>query len=211
MGFFYAMTTAIFWFRQDLRLSDNPAFLKACEAYDSVLPIYIDDNQHLDRTLGEASRAWLHHSLTSLKKSLQNLGSDLACYQGPAAEIIENICTNLDAEAVLWNRCYEPQAIARDSKIKSLLKARDVTAVSENASLFYEPWRILKKDQTPYRVFTPYWKMVYKEGLNQAPYSSPSTVPALPQDIPPPKAIEALELLPSQAWHESMLSFWNIG
>ena len=97
MGFFYAMTTAIFWFRQDLRLSDNPAFLKACEEYDSVLPIYIDDNEHLDRTLGEASRAWLHHSLTSLEASLQKLGSNLACYQGSAAKVIETICTKSDA------------------------------------------------------------------------------------------------------------------
>ena len=119
MGFFYAMTTAIFWFRQDLRLSDNPAFLKACDEYDSVLPIYIDDNDHLDRTLGEASRAWLHHSLTSLEASLQNLGSDLACYQGASAQIIETLCTELAADAVLWNRCYEPQAIDRDSKIKA--------------------------------------------------------------------------------------------
>ena len=211
MGFFYAMTTAIFWFRQDLRLSDNPAFLKACDEYDSVLPVYIDDNDHLDRTLGEASRAWLHHSLTSLEASLQNLGSDLACYQGAAAQIIETLCTELAADAVLWNRCYEPQAIDRDSKIKASLKARDITAVSENASLFYEPWQILKKDQTPYRVFTPYWKMVYKEGLHRAPCATPSVIPALPKNFQEPLTIDALNLLPSRTWHKEMLSFWSIG
>ena len=211
MGFFYAMTTAIFWFRQDLRLSDNPAFLKACEEYDSLLPIYIDDNDTLDRKLGEASRAWLHHSLLSLQGSLQEKGSDLVCYQGSSAKIIEELSTALEIDAVLWNRCYEPQAITRDSAIKASLKSHDIIAVSENASLFYEPWQILKKDQTPYRVFTPYWKMVYKEGLNQAPCSTPESVPTLPKNTPSSKTIDELKLLPEKTWHKAMLDFWNIG
>ena len=211
MGFFYAMTTAIFWFRQDLRLSDNPAFLKACEEYDSVLPIYIDDNDHLSRKLGEASRVWLNHSLVALQKSLKENGSDLRVYQGSAATIIEDLSIKVNTDAVLWNRCYEPQSIERDSKIKASLKTGDIDAFSENASLFYEPWQILKKDQTPYRVFTPYWKMVYKEGLNKPPCNTPQHIPALPKDMPESLAVADLKLLPSKPWAKQMLSFWDIG
>ena len=211
MGFFYAMTTAIFWFRQDLRLSDNPAFLQACENYDSLLPIYIDDNDELPRKLGEASRVWLHHSLLSLKQSLQQRGSDLIVFKGPAKQIIERLSTQLNADAVLWNRCYEPQAIQRDSAIKADLKKHDIEAISQNASLFYEPWQILKKDQTPYRVFTPYWKMVYQQGLNQVPCSSPQNIPPLPADTPASSNISGLQLVPAKSWPEKMLSFWKIG
>ena len=211
MGFFMPMTTAIFWFRQDLRLSDNPAFLKACSEYKTVLPIYIDDNDELPRNLGEASRVWLHHSLLSLQKSLQQLNSELVIYKGPAEQIIHNLCEQLTVDAVLWNRCYEPQAIARDSAIKTTLKAQDIDAISENAALFYEPWQILKKDQTPYRVFTPYWKMVYATGLNKAPFETPQVIPPLPENILPYLTITKLGLLPTKPWADAMLSTWQIG
>jgi len=205
------MTTAIFWFRQDLRLSDNPAFLKACIGYDTVLPIYIDDNAELPRKLGEASRVWLHHSLLSLQKNLQQHASDLAVYKGSAADVIDRLCKQCDVDAVLWNRCYEPHAIARDSAIKASLKEQDIDASSENASLFYEPWQILKKDQTPYRVFTPYWKMVYATGLNKPPFETPHKIPALPDNISDSLTITDLNLLPAKPWPAHMLSDWTIG
>jgi len=211
MGFFYAMTIAIFWFRQDLRLSDNPAFLKACTEYETVLPIYIDDNDELPRKLGEASRAWLHHSLLSLQQSLRAHRSDLAVYKGPAADIVTTLCSTLNVDAVLWSRCYEPQAIARDSAIKAALKKQDIDAISENASLFYEPWQILKKDQTPYRVYTPYWKMVRDAGLDKVPYEAPQSIPALPDAIPSSLTVADLALLPTRPWAKQMLNNWKIG
>lgn len=155
------MSTAIFWFRQDLRLSDNPAFLQACEQYTQVLPIYIDDYSTQDLPLGEASRVWLHHSLDKLKHSLQDHHSDLLLFQGDAKAILMELVSQLDAEAVLWNRCYDPHSIERDTAIKAALKAESILAHSENASLLNEPWQILKKDGTPYRVYTPYWKQVH--------------------------------------------------
>ena len=66
------MTVAktIVWFRQDLRIHDNPALLSAVDAGD-ILPIYIlDDVNSGDWSMGEASRLWLHQSLASLNESL---------------------------------------------------------------------------------------------------------------------------------------------
>ena len=211
MGFFCAMTTAIFWFRQDLRLSDNPAFLKACENYASVLPIYIDDSVTLPKQLGEASRAWLHYSLESLNESLQSHQSQLFTYQGDPNEILLQICKEVGADAVLWSRCYEPQSIARDTAIKSTLKEAGIDAISENASLFYEPWQVLKKDQTPYRVFTPYWKMVYQMGLNKPPCQMPLSIPTYPKNASSTQPIQALGLLPDKAWPSDILSHWQVG
>ena len=53
---------SIHWFRQDLRLADNPA-LNASAKSGKVLPIYILDNKNSDqRAIGGAGRVWLHHS-----------------------------------------------------------------------------------------------------------------------------------------------------
>jgi len=60
---------AICWFRQDLRLSDNPA-LSAASNHENLLPIYILDKDNSgENYLGAASKFWLHHSLEALKKS----------------------------------------------------------------------------------------------------------------------------------------------
>ena len=133
------MSTAIFWFRQDLRLSDNPGLVAACENYDQLIPIYIDDSEHLESNLGEASRVWLNQSLIALNEQLNNAGNKLSLFKGKASDIIDEICQQLDIDAVIWNRCYEPEAIERDSKIKSALKEQGIQAQSENALLLYEP------------------------------------------------------------------------
>jgi deoxyribodipyrimidine photo-lyase len=206
------MSIAIFWFRQDLRLSDNPAFLQACEQYTQVLPIYIDDYSTQDLPLGEASRVWLHHSLDKLKHSLQDHDSDLLLFQGDAKTIIMELVSQLDAEAVLWNRCYDPHSIERDTAIKASLKAESILAHSENASLLNEPWQILKKDGTPYRVYTPYWKQVHAAGLERLPSPTPSEIPTLPKlDSIEAISLDDLSLLPDRPWGDTMLKSWEVG
>jgi len=205
------MTTAIFWFRQDLRLSDNPALLAACSEYDHLIPIYIDDNEHLSSQLGEASRAWLHQSLSELNNQLNDLGSELLFFSGEASAVIEQICEQTDVDAVLWNRCYEPEAIKRDSDIKTMLKSKDIHAQSENALLLNEPWKVLKGDGTPYRVFTPYWKQVALLGLNRPPVATPSNIPTLPNSDLKSISLESLGLFPVKPWPKEMLGFWKIG
>ena len=205
------MTTAIVWFRQDLRLSDNPALLAACEEYDHLIPIYIDDTQAKSQ-LGEASRAWLHHSLSHLHNQLLEQGSSLLLFQGDPSQIIQQLCGTLEVDAVLWNRCYDPESIDRDSQIKTSLKADAIHANSYNASLLYEPWQVLKKDTTPYRVFTPYWKEVCRIGLTLPPSPTPQAIPSLPDTAGiTPLNLEELALLVDKPWPADMLSHWQIG
>lgn len=198
---------SIHWFRQDLRLSDNPALTKAAE-YDSVLPIYIlDDENAGEYLMGEASRWWLHNSLNSLNKSLGNM---LSVYAGNPQIIIDNIINCFDVESVNWNRCYEPWRMERDTKIKENLKAKGIEVNTHNGSLLWEPWNIKKDDGSPYKVFTPF----YRKGCWSA------KKPSLP--LPKPNnvnyvqdkdqiGIDALNLLPKISWHKKLEPNWSIG
>ena len=88
---------AIHWFRQDLRLSDNPALYKAA-SHGKVLPLFIlDDGNAGDYTMGSASRMWLHHSLKSLNNSL---GGNLSVYHGNPIYILDEILTRFDINAI---------------------------------------------------------------------------------------------------------------
>jgi deoxyribodipyrimidine photo-lyase len=197
------------WFRQDLRISDNPA-LNAAAAAGDVLPIYIlDDVNAADWAMGSASRAWLHHSLNALNLALDG---NLRIFRGDAREVIAQLVTSLQLEGFFWNRCYEPWRIRRDAQIKADLIAGDIQTRSFNASLLWEPWDISKKDGTPYRVFTPFYqKGCLSSARPRQPLASAGQIQWSDLAIDNSLSIDELELLPSACWHESLCSHWQIG
>ena len=206
-----ASKTTIMWFRQDLRVYDNPALIEAV-ANGQILPIYIlDDINTEDWSMGAASRVWLHGSLKALNHSLDG---HLKLYKGEAIAIIEQLVTRHKIDAVFWNRCYEPWRIKRDSRIKAQLKARDIDTKTFNASLLWEPWTVLKGDDTPYKVFTPYYRNgCMKKPSPRAPFKSPSNIHYLADDNQPASdlKIEALSLFENHPWQIKIQKRWRVG
>ena len=149
----------IVWFRQDLRLSDNPALAAAAAAGRPVIPLYILDTESAGRWApGGASRWWLHHSLEALSRSLTERGLRLVLRRGAAGPVLERLIAETGARGVCWNRLYEPWAIRRDDAIRAALQAEGVAVESFNAALLFEPGNVLSGSGAPYRVFTPFWR-----------------------------------------------------
>jgi len=152
------MRPVIIWFRQDLRLADNPALRAATAMGAPVLPLFVlDDAAPGDWKWGGASRWWLHHSLEALDKSLKG---HLVLRRGDAAKIVKALVKDTKAQAVLWNRCYEPFAMARDADLAEELLAAGITVETYNAALLHEPWELRTKGGKPFGVFTPFWKAI---------------------------------------------------
>ena len=144
--------TTIVWFRQDLRLTDNPALSSAVTA-GAVLPIYILDDT-VSRPMGSASKWWLHQSLNAIQDSLDGL----ILRRGQPLPILTELAQISGANAVYWNRRYDPDSITKDKHIKRQLESININVRTFNASLLNEPWQIATKSGTPFRVFTSYWK-----------------------------------------------------
>lgn len=198
---------SIVWFRQDLRLADNPALCAACEKGE-IIPVYIlDDENAGEWAMGGASRWWLHHALDSLN---QSLNGKLNIYQGDPLPILKRLAEQTSAARVLWNICYEPWRIVRDEKIEAALTELDVEVRCFNGSLLWYPWEVLKKDQTPYKVFTPYFR---RGCLSKAPPRKPLGVPLsikardLHESSLP---LDSLRLLPSIPWDRQMKEMWKV-
>ena len=202
----------IHWFRQDLRLSDNPA-LCAAAAAGAVVPIYIlDDETAGQDRMGSASRWWLHHSLAALNLALDG---KLLFFRGDAATILANLVTQIEAGGVYWNRCYEPWRITRDTALKKRLGDLGVTVESHNGSLLWEPWDIAKQDGTPYRVFTPF----YRRGCLSAtpprqPLGPPASLDIWQVDgkaLTGASDLDGLGLLLRHAWQDNIARHWTPG
>ncbi|WP_316354191.1 cryptochrome/photolyase family protein [Candidatus Trichorickettsia mobilis] len=202
------MSLIIQWFRQDLRISDNPALFAAANKGE-ILPIYILDNENAGKyKIGSASRIWLHHSLEKLNESLEY---KLRIFTGDAKEVIAQLLQKHNISAVYWNRCYEPWRIKRDQAIKEMLKRLGVEAHSFNGSLLIEPWELLKEDDSFYKVFTPFYKKAYLKGfLTGNPISKPYKLMISNQRIEC-LDLDSLKLLPTSTWSEGVISHWQIG
>ncbi len=210
------MQRSIMWFRQDLRLSDNPALTAALAAQDILAVYIVDDINSQNWKMGAASRWWLHHSLQSLNNSLDG---NLLVLAGDPLQLLPELAKSVKATQVHWNRCYEPWRVARDKTLKERLNEISIEATSHKAALLWEPWEVKKKDGTPYRVFTPF----YRRGCLQG--ATPSVPIAAPKQIPlhtkvnaeafancvGQQGIDALALLPSIPWDKTMRSTWQIG
>jgi len=159
------MKPIIVWFRQDLRLSDNPALIHAAETGSPLICLYVlDDEIPGDWRWGGASRWWLHHSLAALDKSLKAHKGRLVLRRGRADQIVKALVRDSGADMVVWNRCYEPFAVARDTALKSALTADGIDVQSFNTALLFEPWEIKTGSGTPFRVFTPFWNALRAKG-----------------------------------------------
>lgn len=198
----------IHWFRQDLRLSDNPSFSSATKQ-GAVLPLYIfDDVNCAKKDLGAASRCWLHHALVELNT---NLDFKLITKLGDPLFIIIELVKKYKIDEVHWNRCYEPWQIKRVTELKSALRDAGVIVTTQNGSLLWEPWEIEKKSGGNYKVFTPFYR---KGCLQFMPPRKPIPKPKKIQYLPHKErlnTIDSLNLLPSKPWGKVIMSHWAVG
>ena len=198
---------SIFWFRQDLRLSDNPGLSEAAK-YGKVLPVYIlDHNNHSDYNMGSASCWWLHNSLHQLNSALND---KLVVLRGDPENILLEIAKLHSIQRVHWNRCYEPWRISRDKKIKKSLEEHNILVKTYNGSLLWEPWEVLKQDKTPYKVFTPFYRCCLKNIPPRDPLPKPHNLSLASYDNSPTK-IEDLKLLPEIHWYNKLERHWGVG
>ena len=96
---------SIVWFRDDLRLADNPALRAAIDRGEPIIALFVLDEESPGiRALGGAARWWLHHSLASLDERLRERGAALVLRRGPAERVVRDLVTDAAAGAVFWNR-----------------------------------------------------------------------------------------------------------
>ena len=193
--------TALLWFRQDLRLSDNPALNHALDNGYAIIPVYIlDDENAAEWKMGGAARWWLHQSLSALNSDLRE---HMVFRKGKADDIIPALIKETGAKAVFWNRCYEPWRIKRDKAIKDGLKSNDIAVETFNGSLLWEPWEVSKDDGTPYRVFTPYYrKGCLKVREPREPLKRPERITYADHSADTGH-VDDLDLMPDIKWYEA--------
>jgi deoxyribodipyrimidine photo-lyase len=208
------MGATLVWLRRDLRLADQPALHAAVERGLPVIPVFIHaPEEEAPWQPGAASNWWLHHSLARLSEALAGRGSRLTLRRGASLETLLDLARETGADAVYWNRLYEPAVIRRDQEIKKALRGVGLTVTSFNAALLHEPWQVATGSGDPYRVFSPFWKTCRKAGIDVAPLAAPARLPApgRSRGLAAVRTPGCADLLPRIPWDHGLADSWVPG
>lgn len=174
------MSCTIVWFRNDLRIRDNPALLEASD-HGPVLPVYI--RAETFSAPGGALKWWLAHSLKSLSADLQTLGAPLILARGNPLPLLLELVHTTGATSVYWNERTGSEGRTQDETIARELRQRGITVRTFREDLLSDPRGIVGKNG-PYRVFTAFWN-----------HLMPCLDPESP--LPPPSALDPPGRIPS--------------
>ena len=163
---------SIFWFRRDLRVDDNHGLHEALTSCFPVLPIFIFDTNIIDELeLNDPRVSFIHEQLIKLNKLFKGHSSGLYTVKDSPKSAFNKIINTYDVQGVYFNEDYEPYAKQRDSEIQSLLANSGIKPKAFKDHVIHAKNEILKADQTPYTVFTPY-KNKWMEKRNDSTIAS---------------------------------------
>jgi deoxyribodipyrimidine photo-lyase len=161
---------SIFWFRRDLRLNDNAGLYRALKVGKPVLPIFIFDKCILDKLQDKSDPrvSFIHKTLTEINTLLKEYNSSLVVKYGEPMEVWKELLAEYKIDSVFTNRDYEVYAKDRDKEVSELLQSKGIEFKDYKDHVIFDRAEVLKKDGTPYTVFTPYSK-VWKAKLVSDP------------------------------------------
>jgi len=152
-------TIAIFWFRRDLRIDDNRGFFEALNSGSEVLPIFIFDPNILDDLPKDDARVtFIHQLLGTINSELGKHGKSLAVFYDEPVKVFEKLAKAHTIGTVYTNHDYEPYARKRDLGVFQVFKENNIAFKTYKDQVIFEKSEVVKEDQTPYVVFTPYSK-----------------------------------------------------
>jgi deoxyribodipyrimidine photo-lyase len=199
------MVNSIVWFRNDLRITDNAVINYCLENKRKVLPIYIYDPS---TSLGSASKWWLKHSLISLNKSLKG---NLIVIEGDPNKTLLDLVNKNGIKEILWNECYSKDDVNQDNEIINILKNHNVRGITFHSCLLKNPQNTLKKDVTPFRVYTPFYKQQYQDMTYELFDYNTEEIDYV--DCNDNEQISKIldVIIKTEKWHEKLLDQWSPG
>lgn len=203
---------SLVWFRNDLRLADNPALHAAREHGSPILCIYVLETDEGLRALGGASRWWLHHSLDALDGDLRHIGGRLELFHGAARTIVPELAAY--AGALFFNRRYGGAAGELDATIEAAAEKAGCRVHVFNGRLLNEPWEVKTKTGGSYGVYTPYWKAARAKLDLDDPLPKPRKLDGAryPAGAPDRVGLKDLDLLPTKPdWAQGLRESWTPG
>jgi deoxyribodipyrimidine photo-lyase len=197
----------VVWLRDDFRILKNDALIHASKNHEIVSAIYIYKKKEFYNR--SAQRWWLFQSLKIFENKLDQFNISLEVIESESyKEIFEKILKK-ENFSIYWNKVYEPKFLSFDKKISSSLKFKNINFKIFKGNLLNESDEIKKNDNTPFKVFTPFWRTAEKFYLNKNYYRS-EKIKIKEKKIKFLNQSTKIEtILPKINWNKKFENFWK--
>ena len=197
----------IVWLRNDFRILKNDALAYATQNHDHVCALYIFKKK--DFIKRSAQLWWLYHSLKNFKKKLNQFNINLEIVETNSyKEIFEEIISKKNF-SIYWNKVYEPDFLLFDKKSSNVLKNKNINFKIFKGNLLNECHEIKKNDNTPYKVFTPFWRVAEKFYLDKG-FNKKQKIKIKEKKINfLGHSLNLESILPKNKWYLNFEKFWN--
>lgn len=150
----------LFWHRRDLRISDNTGIAAALEKTGKVVGVFcLDPNILKGDDVAAVRVTYMIGCLQKLQERYAQMGSQLLILWDNPVKAIPKLAGALQAKAVFWNWDVEPYSQQRDADVIDALQEQSIEYLEKNwDQLLKTPEEIRTGSNTPYTVYTPFWK-----------------------------------------------------
>ena len=169
-------STALVWFRRDLRVHDHPGLTAAHGRCDRVVPVFVLDPRLLHGRFPSRNRAWfLLGCLASCGRRCATAAPTSSCARAGRRRSCRRWRAKSARARVYFASDVSPFAMARDRRVEAALEGVEVR---RQPGLFVaDIGRVRTKDGRPHSVFSPFhraWEQVPRREVHGAPRALPS-------------------------------------
>ena len=198
---------ALVWIRDDFRTLKNDALVYASQNHEYVCALYIFKKK--DYTKRSAQLWWLYQSLKNFQEKLNKFNINLEIIEANSYIEVFNTMATKKNFSIYWNKVYEPNFLLFDKKCSNLLTTKNIDFKIFKGNLLNETHEIKKKDNTPFKVFTPFWKVAEKFYLDKE-FSKNQKINIKKKKISfIGKSINLNSILPKKKWYLKFEKFWD--
>jgi len=184
------VTTALVWFRRDLRVHDHPALTAAVREHERVVPVFVVDEALLEgRAASQARAGFLAGCLRGLDEALRRRGAGLVVRAGRPEEELVRLARETGAEAAYWTSDVSPYARARDRQVTEVLRAAGVAARPHGGTYVVDVSKPRTKSGAPYHVFTAFFR-TWEDMPRREVLPAPDRIPGVDAESTPFEAAQ---------------------
>ena len=154
---------SLVWFRNDLRMDDNPALRAACSQSKEVHGVYIYSKNQLElHNEANSKIEFIIENLKSLEQSLNKINIPLTVVSSDGfnedPKKILNLLNERSITDIYWNNQFGIDEESRDKKVEELLTHNNIKFFSYDSQTLFPAGTFKTGEGKPYSVFTPFKK-----------------------------------------------------
>jgi len=198
---------ALVWIRDDFRVNHNSALAYASENHDQVSTVYIFNPEDYENKR-EAQRWWIYHSLINFKQELSKFNISLELLVGDEVQVLKKIKT-ADNVSLYWNKIPEPGEEKKETKIIKNFEEKNINYKFFKGNILSEHKEVTKDDGTPFKVFTPFWRVAEQVYLNKVPPKKSKTKKKNKKIFIFKQSSDLSKVLPNKNWFKKFEKYWT--